>query len=288
MFAAIEPAPTSLICPNGETVWLRGRVAPHTALIAHFKEVTVGGGSANASGVWEIPLIVRERAGIYPVVVRQRQDGTPVAEFTCYVDVLLGATITPTPALQMASATLPLVSPTALAAPPSPTIPRSTTGIGPTPTFVSPVTTGAIPTTSATATLFPNPSQTPNPSLELTPTPPAGLRLVTIQPDDPDEPGLFEYVILENQATLALNLSGWRLVDQETGAAYAFPAVSLSPGELLVLWSGQGTDDPAGGSLFWPTALSRWSPGTTATLFAPNSVVASTFVVPTAPPPGGS
>jgi hypothetical protein len=55
---------------------------------------------------------------------------------------------------------------------------------------------------------------------------------------------------------------------------------------VLVLWSGDGHDDPTGGSLFWPATQSRWSPGQFAELVNPVGQVVSALLVP--PPPTGA
>lgn len=279
-----QAAPHDLSCPSGRTTWLSGVAAPGIALIVAFAGVTVGGGSADTSGAWAIPLLVRERPGVYSVVVRQRYDHAPVAAFTCFVDLPVGVAPTGTPTVRP-SATFAPAPTTAFPTLASSPAPPSVTG--------SPVASPSQPTATTSFVETTNPVEPPlvptaTPSVDSTPPERPTLALVAIQPDDPEQPGLFEYVILENQAAVAHDLTGWRLAHHESGAAYAFPAVILPPGELLMLWSGDGADDLAGGSLFWPTPLSRWTPGATAILIAPDGAVVSTFVVPLAPVPGGS
>lgn len=103
--------------------------------------------------------------------------------------------------------------------------------------------------------------------------------LVTAQADDPQAPELFEYVILENQSSRPQELAGWRLVHHTTAEAYVFPAVTLLPGEQLVIWSGVGEDKPATGSLFWPATIGRWAAGDIAELHNSAGQVVSVLVV---------
>lgn len=128
------------------------------------------------------------------------------------------------------------------------------------------------------------PSASSSPELP-TETPPATvseLTLAAVQPDDPDEPGLFEYVIVENHGPAAQALAGWRLVHRETSEVYTFPSLSLPTGELFVIWSGDGQDDSAGDSLYWPTTSGRWVPGQTVELYSPGGRLGSTLVVSSA------
>lgn len=282
----VQAAQHDLSCPSGRTTWLSGVAAPGLALVVEFAGVTVGGGTADTSGAWAIPLLVRERPGIYPVVVRQRYDHAPVAAFTCFVDLPVGAAPTGTPTARVGPTLMPTLAPITISPTSTPTpTPPSVTGSTLTSPSVATATASFVETTSP---VEPTLVSTATPSVDSTPPERPAIALVAIQPDDPAEPGLFEYVIVENQAAVAHDLGGWRLAHHESGAAYAFPAVILPPGELLILWSGAGIDDPVGGSLFWPTPISRWSPGTTAHLLTPDGAVASTFVIPLAPVPGGS
>lgn len=143
-----------------------------------------------------------------------------------------------------------------------------------------------MPTARATAShIDTTPTTAPSPSP--TPSVPTGLAqpavvLVLVYADDPDDPELFEYVILENRSATVQALTGWRLIHQPTGERYTFPAVTLPAGEQLVVWSGAGLDDPAIGAFFWPASTGRWTVGDTAALATPDGQVVSTVQV--APP----
>jgi len=111
------------------------------------------------------------------------------------------------------------------------------------------------------------------------------MSIVAVQPDDPDDPELFEYVLLENQSPVPQTLAGWRLVHQASGEYYALPVITLRADEQLVVWSGEGEDDQMTGARFWPAPAGRWTAGDTAALHTPDGQIVSTLLV-TAPPAG--
>jgi hypothetical protein len=97
--------------------------------------------------------------------------------------------------------------------------------------------------------------------------------------DDPDDPELFEYVILENRSATVQTLTDWQLIHQPSGERYTFPAVTLPVDEQLVVWSGAGLDDPAIGTFFWPASTGRWTAGDTAALTTADGQIISTLQV---------
>lgn len=103
--------------------------------------------------------------------------------------------------------------------------------------------------------------------------------LVTVQADDSDDPELFEYALVENTSSEPQSLAGWRLVHTGSAESYTFPEVTVPAGELLVIWSGDGEDDPATGTLYWPPTASRWTVGDTAELRDTSGLVVSSLVV---------
>lgn len=103
--------------------------------------------------------------------------------------------------------------------------------------------------------------------------------LVTVQADDPEDPELFEYALLENTSSEPQSLAGWRLVHTGSGEGYTFPEISIPAGELLVIWSGDGEDDPATSTRYWPPQESRWAVGDTAELLDAGGHVVSSLVV---------
>jgi hypothetical protein len=269
--------PSPLACPAGAVTWLTGTAPPGSALLVRFADATVGGGSAGSDTRWRIPLTVAAPAGVYPVVVVERQSRSLIAAFTCYVGVPIGATSTGTPTLQPTNQ-------------PGTTRPSATATPHLSSTFPTPSTTALGATTDAPTalSLSATPSMPPPTTIVATATAtstalPAGetpVTLVTAQADDPNDSVLFEYVVLENQSAQPQALLGWRLAHQATGEAYSFSDISLLPGEQLVVWSGGGEDDPDTGTLFWPSEGGRYRPGQTIELRAPDDLAVSTLVVP--------
>ena len=103
--------------------------------------------------------------------------------------------------------------------------------------------------------------------------------LVTVQADDPEDPELFEYALLENTSSEPQSLAGWRLVHTGSGESHAFPECTIPAGEQLVIWSGDGEDDLATGTLYWPPPESRWAAGDIAELRDAGGHVVSSLVV---------
>jgi hypothetical protein len=277
--------PPALVCPSGETVWLRGMAAPGVALLASFGEAVVGGGSAGGDGSWAIPITVRERPGLYPVTVVGRQNGELLATFTCYVDLPLVATPTPSPTMRATDTVAKAAqndTPTLPAPPLSPISTSPQPRTTPPPSTAVPVTPApdVTPFATATAPIEPGATIAPEPSPEASPLSPNTLVVAAVQADDPDEPGLFEYVIVENQTTAAQTLTGWQLVHRETAEVFAIPSLTIPPGELFIIWSGDGEDEADAGILYWRGASPHWLPGQTVELHAPDGQIVSTLVVP--------
>jgi endonuclease G len=73
-----------------------------------------------------------------------------------------------------------------------------------------------------------------------------------------------EYVLVQNTGTRGASLSGWTLED-EAGAVYDFPAITLAAGAELRVWVQAGTDDAR--NLYWGRTQPVWNNGgDTATL----------------------
>lgn len=278
-------APAALACPSGQTTWLRGSATPGVGLLAHFSGATVGGGSSGPEGTWAIPITVRERAGMYPVAVTNRKDGSLIAAFTCYVDVPLGATPTSTPTLRPSASPPPPVPSSTATAETTPNAPAGSptaTAASASPSPPAAVTTSLEPPTVTQPATAASPSATPTPATPTSePPPPAqgAVVLVTVQADDPDDLELFEYALLENTSSEPQSLAGWRLVHAGSGESYAFPEVTIPAGELLVIWSGDGEDDLATSTRYWPPPASRWAVGDIAELRDAGGHVVSSLVV---------
>jgi hypothetical protein len=277
--------PTPLACPTQQVTWLHGAAIPGQALLVRFAGTVVGGGRVTAAGQWRIPLTIDAPAGIYPVTVVERTSGERIAAFTCYVDLPVGATSTATPTRQPTQQpTTPQPSATATTRPTgTPTL--TTTPALPMVTLTPPLPTSpternmptaTVPHADTTPTTAPPPS--PTPSVPAASAQPA-IVLVMVYADDPDDPELFEYVILENRSATVQALTDWQLIHQPTGEHYTFPVVTLPANEQLVVWSGVGLDDPAIGTFFWWASTGRWTAGDTAALATPDGQIVSTLQV---------
>lgn len=90
---SLTPTPTALICAPNETVYIAGTAPARAALLLYFNERAVGGGSAEPSGRFAIPLKVgEEKAGQYTIEVRVRSSMQLVLQTQCTVPIM------PTPA----------------------------------------------------------------------------------------------------------------------------------------------------------------------------------------------
>lgn len=88
----------TLICTPGASVVVTGVAAPNRALLLFFNERPVGGGLSRADGSYQIVLNVgRERPGIYPLTVRERDGLALVRELACEVPGALSTPTAPAP-----------------------------------------------------------------------------------------------------------------------------------------------------------------------------------------------
>lgn len=273
-----------LACPAGQAVWLQGTAAPALPLVVRFAGRVVGGGVTDATGRWELPLVVHERRGVYPVQVERRDSATPVAAWTCFVDLPLNATPTSSPT------SLPSRSP-------SPTLSDEVRSTQPgqqgTPTATleaptsRPATDEGLPPSDQPSSEAPRQPFVPTPTTEVptplpretTPAVPPPLAILGVQPHNPADAELFEYVVLANQGAAPQELAGWTIVHGTTGETYPLPAASLPAGGVLLIWSGAGVNDPTTGTLFWPAEGGRWTPGDRVLLRDPAGQTVSTAVV---------
>ncbi|HEU4326248.1 MAG TPA: hypothetical protein VFS21_24120 [Roseiflexaceae bacterium] len=122
----------ALICAPEQPVTLEGRAPARAGLLLSFGGRIVGGGSADATGRYQLVLSVgQEPPGSYPVLVRVRDSGAVVAETTCTVPDGMAHTLTPTTAATPTPSPAPLaVVPTAV--PPTPVIASPTPVAAPT------------------------------------------------------------------------------------------------------------------------------------------------------------
>jgi hypothetical protein len=272
--------PTPIACPTGQTIFVRGQAPPREALLLFLADRPVGGGLADASGAYSLPLRAQERPGSYPVEVRVRASKALVDRFTCFVDVPIGdVTETPTVDTAPSVAGTPTARPTGSAATtPSPGASRSVTptrgtstatALGGTP---SATPTGPTATPSASATSGPSPTASATTRSGATATPTVGPNQVIIafvvlsDPAFPDESS--EYVEIENTLSRPVNLQGWQLrnLSRPNVPTFTFPSYELEVDTTIAVYSGTGQNDLEIGDFFWGQTQPIWAVGDQAEL----------------------
>lgn len=289
---AADPAP--IACPRGQTVFLRGQAPANESLLVYLDGRAVGGGVSDRGGAYSIPLRVQERPGSYPVEVRLRASRTVVDRFTCFVDVPLGVesptatavaaptaptTGTPRPGSPVAT---PRIAPSPTSTQTgSPTLGTATPSGSPTVTPTGPTASPTVTPTGPTAT--PTTTGTPGPSPTPTVTPQSSaVRIVDIVNYDPAFPNNQEYVQISSNSRTTISMSGWRLLNasRSTVPAFVFPAFTLRPDTVIVVWSDTDTNDLESGDFFWNQQPPVWRIGDRAELRdAQNNLVQSFTVV---------
>jgi hypothetical protein len=76
----------ALTCYPGQPLVISGDGPPRAAFLVYFGQRVVSGGSVAQSGRFATTLIIgRERAGVYPIVVRVRGTSQVLLELSCAV-----------------------------------------------------------------------------------------------------------------------------------------------------------------------------------------------------------
>lgn len=117
---------------------------------------------------------------------------------------------------------------------------------------------------------------TPIPSLTLLPAaalPPNALQGVVVGAGDLAN----EMVVLRYNGPLALDLTAWRLKDEQ-GHIYVFPPFTLVSGGAVQLHSGSGVDTPV--ELYWGLSQPVWQSGETVTLLDNTNTPRLIFTIP--------
>jgi micrococcal nuclease len=84
-----------------------------------------------------------------------------------------------------------------------------------------------------------------------------------------------EYVLIKNVGNSAVNLKGWKLMD-ESGNTFTFPDITLSPGEEVRVHSGKGKNTKT--DLYWGSDKPIWNNGgDTAYLYNSNGVLVDSY-----------
>jgi hypothetical protein len=86
-----------------------------------------------------------------------------------------------------------------------------------------------------------------------------------------------ERVLIRNVNNKSINLSGW-IVDNNEGAIFSFPALTLFAGSEVALYSRTGENTTS--KLFWGLSQAAWKNGATVTILDPQGNVRATYVIP--------
>lgn len=82
------------------------------------------------------------------------------------------------------------------------------------------------------------------------------VRILSIHfdPDGPEPQG--EFVLIQNDRALPVELTGWSITDSAQHS-YTFPAFSLAPGNSVKVWTGTGTNNAE--NLYWGRRQAIWN-----------------------------
>ncbi len=86
-----------------------------------------------------------------------------------------------------------------------------------------------------------------------------------------------ETVILQNNGSDALILTGWTLKDGQ-GSTYTFPEITLYPGGMVQVHSGPGTNTAA--DLFWGLTAPVWKSGELVALYDTQNIARAFYRIP--------
>ncbi len=284
--------PIALACPNGQTVLLTGQAERGIALLIYLRGRAVGGGLADQTGAFSLPLRPQERPGIYPVEVRTRNERALVASYSCYIDVELApTTVGPTVEGETPLATSSGGRPTITAtAPPNTPRPNSTAIQPSTPSPQRSATPGPS-TTSATATAGPSstpivaPSASPTTSTSASPTAtatkvPSDMFDISINLDNDLNQEFVQIYYVDDQT---INMAGWRLRNASRSGVvpdFTFPSYNLagdaSGNSFVMIYSGVGEDERDQGIFYWDRSSPVWLDGNIAELYDDNERLIAT------------
>ena len=105
------------------------------------------------------------------------------------------------------------------------------------------------------------PTATPSPTVTPTATEAPGVVIVEIVGNPSGNP-LDEYVLIENNDTDSVNMTGWILRDDGTGDeahVYTFPSFTLGEDKTVKVWTKSG--DNGSGNLYWDLDEEVWNDG---------------------------
>lgn len=115
------------------------------------------------------------------------------------------------------------------------------------------------PTASPTATEAATSTPTPTPDAEPTPTPDPDTGLLVAEVSAEGDTLYDEYLVFQNAGDLPLDLSGWRVKDEDGNTHTFGDGVELGNGESLALHSSKGTQTES--DRFWWADSEVWDDG---------------------------
>jgi len=86
-----------------------------------------------------------------------------------------------------------------------------------------------------------------------------------------------EYVEIHNQSQGPIDMTGWRLSDQD-GLAFVFPSLILNQGGAVKVLSKKGNNTVI--ELYWQSEVPIWQSGETASLLNANGETITTYSIP--------
>ncbi len=86
-----------------------------------------------------------------------------------------------------------------------------------------------------------------------------------------------EQVVIQNNGTQQLDLTGWTLTDNQ-GNTYTFPRLTLFPGVKVQLHTTAGLDTPS--DLYWDLSSPVWSSGELVALYDIQNIVRAFYRIP--------
>ena len=86
-----------------------------------------------------------------------------------------------------------------------------------------------------------------------------------------------ERILIQNNGTQPLDLTGWHLMDAQ-GNAYTFPQLTLFPGVKVQLHTIAGQDTPS--DLYWGRSAALWVSGELAALYDSQNIARAFYRVP--------
>ena len=117
------------------------------------------------------------------------------------------------------------------------------------------------------------------PAVLITPAAPSGIGDINVNLAGVIGAGMItdERVIIQNNGTQELDLSGWHLTDNQ-GNSYTFPQLTLFPGVKVQLHTTAGQDTPT--DLYWGRSATLWSSGELIAMYDTQNIARAFYRIP--------